>query len=75
VRCLRRCLTPCVIVSRDTSRNADSGKEVSNREMTTFPSTWIPEWCPTAKVGEFLSAVLSNFKNGEPLHRAAGKAF
>jgi len=43
--------------------------------MTTFPSTWIPEWCPTAKVGEFLSAVLSNFKNGEPLHRAAGKAF
>ena len=30
--------------------------------------------CPTAKVGEFLSAVLSNFKSGEPLNRAAGKA-
>lgn len=30
--------------------------------------------CPTAKVGEFLTAVLSNFKSGEPLNRAAGKA-
>lgn len=30
--------------------------------------------CPTAKVGEFLSATLSNFKSGEPLNRAAGKA-
>jgi S-DNA-T family DNA segregation ATPase FtsK/SpoIIIE len=30
--------------------------------------------CPTAKAGEFLTAVLSNFKSGEPLNRAAGKA-
>ena len=30
--------------------------------------------CPTAKAGEFLTAVLHNFKNGEPLIRAAGKA-
>jgi S-DNA-T family DNA segregation ATPase FtsK/SpoIIIE len=30
--------------------------------------------CPSAKAGEFLSAVLSNFKSGEPLNRAAGKA-
>lgn len=30
--------------------------------------------CPAAKAGEFLSAVLSNFKSGEPLNRAAGKA-
>jgi S-DNA-T family DNA segregation ATPase FtsK/SpoIIIE len=30
--------------------------------------------CPAAKAGEFLSAVLSNFKAGEPLNRAAGKA-
>lgn len=29
--------------------------------------------CPTAKAGEFLSAVLNNFKS-EPLNRAAGKA-
>jgi S-DNA-T family DNA segregation ATPase FtsK/SpoIIIE len=29
--------------------------------------------CPTAKAGEFLSAVLTNFKS-EPLSRAAGKA-
>lgn len=30
--------------------------------------------CPTSKAGEFLSAVLSNFKSGEPLNRAAGKS-
>lgn len=30
--------------------------------------------CPAAKVGEFLTAALSNFKGGEPLNRAAGKA-
>ena len=30
--------------------------------------------CPTAKAGAFLSAVLTNFKGGEPLKRAAGKA-
>ncbi len=30
--------------------------------------------CPTAKAGEYLSVVLSNFKSGEPLNRAAGKA-
>jgi hypothetical protein len=30
--------------------------------------------CPTSKAGEFLSAVLTNFKSGEPLNRAAGKA-
>jgi S-DNA-T family DNA segregation ATPase FtsK/SpoIIIE len=30
--------------------------------------------CPTAKAGEFLTEVLNNFKNGEPLIRAAGKA-
>jgi S-DNA-T family DNA segregation ATPase FtsK/SpoIIIE len=30
--------------------------------------------CPTAKAGEFLTVVLLNFKNGEPLIRAAGKA-
>jgi S-DNA-T family DNA segregation ATPase FtsK/SpoIIIE len=30
--------------------------------------------CPTAKAGDFLTAVLLNFKNGEPLIRAAGKA-
>jgi S-DNA-T family DNA segregation ATPase FtsK/SpoIIIE len=30
--------------------------------------------CPTAKAGEFLTTVLHNFQNGEPLIRAAGKA-
>lgn len=29
--------------------------------------------CPTAKAGEFLTAVLLKFKNGDPLIRAAGK--
>jgi S-DNA-T family DNA segregation ATPase FtsK/SpoIIIE len=30
--------------------------------------------CPTSKAGEFLTAALLNFQNGEPLIRAAGKA-
>lgn len=30
--------------------------------------------CPTAKAGEFLTAVLTHFRSGEVLNRAAGKA-
>jgi len=30
--------------------------------------------CPTTKAGEYLAAVLKNFRNGETLNRAAGKA-